>query len=91
MPGVKTARRTINRLPARRPFAAIAIEWRGVESQPGYDGERMTLARINRDPFAGAALAVAAKLCRTDRRADQTSRAQHVGDCAGTIVTMILK
>ena len=91
MPRVKTVRGTINRLPAGRPFAAMAIEWRRVESQPGNDGERVTLARINRDPFAETALAVAAKLCRTHRRADQTSRAQHVGDCAGTIVTVIVK
>lgn len=91
MPRVKTARRTVNRLPAGRPFAAIAIEWRRVESQPGNDGERVTFARIDRDPFSRAPFAVAAKLRRTDRRGDQTSRAQHVGDCAGTIVSMIVK
>ena len=91
MSRVKTARRTINGLPARRPFAAIAIEWCRVESQPGNDGERVTLARIDRDPFARAPFAVAAKPCRTHRRGDQTSRAQHVGDCAGTIVTVIVK
>ena len=67
------------------------IEWRRVEPQPCNDGERVTLARINRDPFARAPLAIAAKLCRTHRRGDQTSRAQHVGDCAGTIVTVIIK
>jgi len=91
MPCIETARRTINRLPAGRPFAAIAIEWRRVESQPGNDGKRVTLAGIDRDPFARAPLAVAAKLCRTHRRSDQTSCAQHIGNCAGTIISMIAK
>ena len=62
MPRVKTARRAINRLPARRPFAGVMIEWRGVEPQPGNNCERVTLARVDRDPFARAAFAVAAKL-----------------------------
>ena len=59
---VKTARRPINNLPAGRPFAGVTIVWRRVESQPGNHSERVTLARVNRDPLARAALAVAAKL-----------------------------
>jgi len=38
------------------------IEWRGIEPQPGNDCEGMTLARVDRDPFTGTALAVAAEL-----------------------------
>jgi len=59
---VKTARWPINSLPAGRPFAGVTIVWRRVESQPGNHSERVTLARVNRDPLARAALAVAAKL-----------------------------
>jgi len=64
MPCVKPARRPINRLPARRPFAGVTLEWRGVESQAGNNSERVTLARIDRDPFPRTALAVAAELGR---------------------------
>jgi len=38
------------------------IERRRVESQPGNHGERVTLARVDGDPFARAAFAVPAKL-----------------------------
>ena len=62
MSGVKAAQWPINSLPARRPFADVMIVWRRVESQPGNHSERVTLARVNRDPLARAALAVAAKL-----------------------------
>lgn len=62
MSRVKTARRSINSLPAWRPLAGIIIVRRGVESQPGDNGEGMTLARVNGDPFASAALSVAAEL-----------------------------
>ena len=62
MPGIKPARWPINSLPAGRPFAGVMIAWRRVESQPGNHSERVTLARVNRDPLARAALAVTAKL-----------------------------
>ena len=65
MSRIKPVRGTINGLPPRRPFAPIAIEWRGVEAQPGDHCERVTLAGIDRDPFSRAGLAVAAELCRT--------------------------
>jgi hypothetical protein len=61
MPRIKPARWAVSRVPTRRPFAGVMIEWRCVESQSGNDGERVTLARVDRDPFAGAAFAVAAK------------------------------
>ena len=62
MPCLKPMRRSINRIPARRPFACVTIEWRRVEPQPGNDCKRVTIARVYGDPFAGAALAVAAEL-----------------------------
>jgi hypothetical protein len=63
MARVKTARWPVNGLPARRPFAGVTIVRRRVESQAGNHRERVTLARVDRDPLARAALAVAAKLC----------------------------
>ena len=63
MPCIEAPGRTVSRVPTRRPFAGVTIERRGVESQPGNHGERMTLARVDRDPFSGPALAVSAKFC----------------------------
>ena len=63
MPGVEAAGWTVSRCTnVRRPFAGVAIEGRGVQAQTGNDGERVTLARVDCDPFARAALAVTAKL-----------------------------
>ena len=62
MPGVEAARWAVSRVPTRRPFAGVTIEWRGVQAQPGNDCERVTLARVDGDPFARTALAIAAKL-----------------------------
>jgi len=61
MPRIKTARWAIDGLPARRPFAGVTIEWRCIQSKPGNDREGVTIARVNGDPFARAAIAVAAK------------------------------
>jgi len=91
MSRLKSAWRPINRLPSRRPFAGVTIVWGSVEPQPGNDCERVTFARVDRDPFASAAFTITAKLRWTDRWAEQTGRAKHVGDCAGTIVTVIIE
>lgn len=88
---IKSVRWTVNRLPPGSPFAVITFKWRSIESQPGNHGEGVTLARINRDPSASAPLAVTSELRRTHRRGDQTSGAQHIGNCAGTIVSVIIK
>ena len=61
MPWFKPAGWPINSLPTGRPLAGVTIVWRGVESQPGNHGKGVTLARVDGDPFASAALAVAAK------------------------------
>ncbi len=58
----KTARGAIGGLPARRPFAGVMIVWRRIESQSGDHGERVTFARVDGDPFARTAAAIAAKL-----------------------------
>ena len=67
MSRVKAARRTINRLPARRPFAFVTVVRRRIESEPGNHGEGMAFARVDGDPFAGAAVSVTAELGRTHR------------------------
>jgi len=61
MPRVKTARWTVNGLPARGPFAGVMIIRRRVEAQSGDDCKSMTVARVDGDPFARAAFAVAPK------------------------------
>ena len=62
VPCVKTMWWPIDRLPARRPFAGVAIVRRRVEPQAGNNCERVTLARVDRDPVARPAFTVAAKL-----------------------------
>src|SRR5262245_11843 len=62
MPRVKSAGRAVRRVPTRRPFTRVTIEWRRVEPEPGNNCERMTLTRVDRDPFARAAFAIAAEL-----------------------------
>ena len=91
MPGIEAAGWAVCRVPTRRPFAGVVIKWRGVQAQPCNNCECVTLARVDGDPFARTALAVAAKLRRTHRRVNQTSCGQDVGDRAGTIVTVVLK
>ena len=61
MSRIKAAGWAVNRVPTRCPLACVMIKWRRVEPQPGNDCERVTLARVDGDPFAGAAFAVAAK------------------------------
>ena len=58
MPGYKTARRTIGRLPGGRPTTGIIIVWRRIESQSGNNRESMALPCIDSDPFATAASTV---------------------------------
>ena len=88
---IKSARRPVSRIPARCPFPPVTFEWCRIESQPGNDGERVTFPRIDRDPFAGTAFAVAAKFGRAHGRTDQTRRGERVGNCSGTIVTAIIE
>jgi len=91
MPCIEAARWPVGRVPTWCPFARVAIKWRGVQAQPRNNCECVTLARVDRDPFTGSALAVAAELGRTHRRADQTRRPQRIGDRSRTIVAMIIE
>ena len=59
---VEPARWPVNALPPRSPFAGVMIVRGGVEPKPGNDSEGVTIARVNGDPFARAAFAVAAEL-----------------------------
>ena len=62
MPCIEAAGWAVSRVPTRCPFTGVVIKWRRVEPQPGNDCERVTLARVDRDPLARAAFAVPAKL-----------------------------
>ena len=62
MPRIEAAGWAVSPVPTRCPFTRVVIKWRRVEPQSGNDCERVALARVDRDPFTGAALAVAAKL-----------------------------
>src|SRR4029077_1397086 len=88
---VEPTRRTINGLPSRRPFAGITVVWSCIESQTGNHGEGVTFSCVDGDPPAGAVVAIVAKLRGAHRRADQSPRAQHIGDRSGTIVAAIIK
>jgi hypothetical protein len=83
----ETARRTIGGLPTWCPATGVIIVGRCIESQPGNDGESVTLTCIDGDPFATAAATVFAELSRAHRRTDQPRCAEHIRDRAGTIVT----
>ena len=91
MPRFESGRTTRCVLPARRPTIVETVIGRGVEAQARDDCESVPVARINRDPFAGAALAKATKVGGTHRRFDQTCASEHVGDGAGAIIGVVMK
>src|SRR5207248_1325403 len=91
MPGIKPARRTINGLPSRRPFAAVTVVWRCIEAQAGNHSERVTFSCVDGHTFAGTAVTVIAKLRSAHWSADQSPRAQHIRDRSGTIVAAVIK
>ena len=62
MPCIEAAGWAISCVPTRCPFTRVTIERRGVQAQSGNDGERVALARVDRDPIARTALAIPAKL-----------------------------
>ena len=69
MPGFESAGRdSLGRLPTRRPLVVCRDVGRSVETQSGDDCVGVTVACVNGDPFAAAALAVLAKFSRADRR-----------------------
>ena len=53
---------------------------RGIEPQPGDDGVSVTVARVDRYPFAAAAFAKITKLGRTDWRFEQAGSAECCSD-----------
>src|SRR5213079_701295 len=59
---VNPARRTINGLQSRCPFAAVTVVWRCIEPLDGNHSERVTFSCVDGDPFARTAVAVIAKL-----------------------------
>lgn len=55
-------RYALGHLPSWRPLVVVRYVGRGIEAQSGDDRVSVTVTRVNRDPFAAAALAVLAKL-----------------------------
>jgi len=82
-------RNTFTRLPTGRPLVMRSQIRRRVQTQTGNDRVRVTVARVNRDPFAAATFTVIAKFRRTDRRSEQTGGTQRVGNCSRTIIAAI--
>ena len=62
MPCIEAAGWAVSRVPTRCPFTGVVIKWRRVQPEPGNHRKRVALARVDRDPFARTAVAVAAKL-----------------------------
>jgi len=79
------------RLPAGRPLVVRRDVRRRVESQSGDDRIRVAVARVNRDPFPATALTIFSKIRRTDRRLEQTGRAEGIGNRSWTIITAIVE
>ena len=91
MPGYETARRTIGRLPTRRPPIGTAMPGRCIQAQSCDYGKGVTIARINRDPLSGSPTSKAAQISGTHRRFHQSCGPKNVRNCPGTIVTGIQK
>jgi len=91
MPRFETCRHARSELPGWFPTFTPGNIGRRVESKAGYDGESVTITRVDRDPFAMTTLAEAAKIRRTHRRLDQSSPTERVRNRAGAIVSAVDK
>jgi hypothetical protein len=91
MPGYETARRTIGRLPTRRPPIGTAMPGRCIQAQSCDYGKGVTIARINRDPLSGSPASKSAQISGTHRRSDQPCGPKDVRNRPGTIITGIQK
>src|SRR5438552_1381822 len=77
-------------VPARTDIAAVAQIGR-VETQAGDHREHVTVAGVNRDPTAAATFAVTKKIARRQRLLEHAGIVKGERNCAGTIVTVIMK
>ena len=89
MPRLKTARRAICLLPARRFAIAPAIPGRRVEAQTGDDRVGVAVSRVNGDPFSAAMIAEMGELARAHGSSEQTSRGERERNRPRTIVAAI--
>jgi len=62
MPRIETRRGARSQLPGWFPAFTPGNIGRRVESKAGYDGESVTITRVDRDPFAMTTFAEAAKI-----------------------------
>src|SRR5450432_1358119 len=91
MTRLKSARRAQRQLPAGCVAIAPSVPGRGIESQAGDDGEGMTIAGVDRDPFSLAAVAKTSQLVGTERGPEQARGSQRIGNRSGTIVAEVEK
>lgn len=91
MPRFKPVGRSISKLPAWRLAIAPIVPGGGIKTQPGDYGKGVTVARIDRDPFATAASPKTSKLARAHRDLNQTCCGEGVGHRSGAIVTRVEK
>jgi|SRR5215471_112144 len=82
-------RNTLARLPTGCPFVMRGQIRRRVQTQTSNDCVSVTVASINRDPFAASAFAVLSKFGRANWGFEQTSAAKRVRNCSGAIVAAI--
>ena len=91
MARVESDRQTRRWLPGRLPNLASRDVRRRIKPKAGDHGESVTIARVDSNPFAFAAIAKAPKLGRTDRGRDQSGTAERKGNCTGTVVGVVTK
>ena len=76
MARVESDRQTRRWLPGRLPNLASCDVRSRIKPEAGDDGEGVTVARVNGNPLAFAAIAKAPELRRTDRGLDQSGAAE---------------
>src|SRR5690348_15221140 len=87
----KTGRLSFRGLPTGRPLIVPGDIRSSVETKPCDHSKCVSVARVNRDPSAGALLAELSQVGRTHRSFDQSRACQHVRNSAGTIVGIVGK
>jgi len=91
MAGLEATRHPVSRLPTRGPAARRIIQRSRIQPQTRDHRERMTVPRINGDPFSATAVSVAAKFLGHHWDADKARAPQRVRDRAGTIVAAVME
>src|SRR6185295_8991337 len=91
MPSFEPERLAKRGLPPRRPPFLSRDEWGRVQPQTGNHREGVTIACIDRDPFAAPSLTIFSKFGRAHRRFDYSGATERIRNGAGTIVGGIME